>query len=39
MLIILKVIKTKSTNVTRVKHIVDILAKTIKQTKMKIFFI
>ena len=39
MLIILKIIKTKSTNVSRVKCIVYIIAKTIKQTKVKMFFI
>ena len=39
MLITLKAIKTKSINVTRVKYIVYIVAKTVKQTKMKILFI
>ena len=38
MLIILKVIKTKSANANRVKYIAYIMAKTIKQTKMKMFF-
>ena len=39
MVIILKVIKTKSTNINRVKYIVYIIANTMKQTKMKMFFV
>ena len=38
-LIIMKVIKTKSANVNRVKYTVYIIAKAIKYTKMKMFFI
>ena len=39
MLIIRKVIKTKSADLKRVKHIVYIIAKTMKQAKMKTLFI
>ena len=38
MFIILDVKKTKSTTVSRVKYTVWIMSKTIKQTKMKMFF-